>query len=254
MVAAFWGLVFKSNILRNGNPSVVTAGSRGTYSLSKIQGAVWFFVIVAAYLFIGLVTGDYLNSINGTALILLGIGAATVVGSAAVDAYKDEPAKRKVDTEAAEAKLKSLDDEIRTIQNDLANNAKLVKDNENLAGRAIAAQSMEKERLDSEKADLDRRRLDREAERVVVQSNFNKLAGRSEGWVVDILSDANGVSFHRFQLAAFTVVLAGVFVLGVYDDLAMPEFNTTLMGLLGLSAGTYLGLKVPEASLPNKTT
>jgi hypothetical protein len=59
---------------------------------------------------------------------------------------------------------------------------------------------------------------------------------------------------HRFQLAAFTLVLAGVFVLGVYDDLAMPEFNTTLMGLLGLSAGTYLGLKIPEATLPKKTT
>jgi hypothetical protein len=51
-------------------------------------------------------------------------------------------------------------------------------------------------------------------------------------------------------MAAWTFVLGLIFVKGVYDDLAMPEFNTTLMGLLGLSAGTYLGLKIPEATTP----
>jgi hypothetical protein len=29
-------------------------------------------------------------------------------------------------------------------------------------------------------------------------------------------------------------------------DLAMPEFSATLLGLMGLSAGTYVGLKIPE--------
>jgi hypothetical protein len=32
----------------------------------------------------------------------------------------------------------------------------------------------------------------------------------------------------------------------VYKDLAMPEFSATLLGLMGLSSGTYLGFKVPE--------
>jgi hypothetical protein len=58
--------------------------------------------------------------------------------------------------------------------------------------------------------------------------------------------------FHRFQMATWTLVLSLVFIKGVYENLAMPEFNTTLMGLLGLSAGTYLGLKIPEASAPKK--
>jgi len=26
----------------------------------------------------------------------------------------------------------------------------------------------------------------------------------------------------------------------------MPEFSTTLLGLMGLSAGTYIGFKFPE--------
>jgi hypothetical protein len=53
-------------------------------------------------------------------------------------------------------------------------------------------------------------------------------------------------------MATWTLVLSLVFIKGVYENLAMPEFNTTLMGLLGLSAGTYLGLKIPEASTPKK--
>jgi hypothetical protein len=48
----------------------------------------------------------------------------------------------------------------------------------------------------------------------------------------------------------WTVVLSIVFIKQVYENLAMPEFNTTLMGLLGLSAGTYLGLKIPEPTSP----
>ncbi|AIQ93145.1 protein of unassigned function [Methylobacterium oryzae CBMB20] len=35
-----------------------------------------------------------------------------------------------------------------------------------------------------------------------------------------------------------------------YRELMMPVFDTTLIGLLGLSAGTYLGLKIPEPAVP----
>jgi hypothetical protein len=52
------------------------------------------------------------------------------------------------------------------------------------------------------------------------------------------------------SIAVWTVVLSIVFIKQVYENLAMPEFNTTLMGLLGLSAGTYLGLKIPEPTSP----
>ena len=77
-------------------------------------------------------------------------------------------------------------------------------------------------------------------------SRYRKLTMQSEGWLIDSLSDANGVSFHRFQLFSWTVILGGVFVVNTYRELNMPVFDTTLMGLLGLSAATYLGLKVPE--------
>ena len=68
----------------------------------------------------------------------------------------------------------------------------------------------------------------------------------SEGFFKDILTDANGTSFHRFQMLIWTIVLGFLFCVGVYKSLAMPEFSVTLLALMGISAGTYLGFKIPE--------
>lgn len=199
LAVGFFKLARNSTILRDQllDPGSVP-GELGAYSLSKLQGAWWFFVILAMYLLIGIVTGDFSNSINSTALILLGIGAGTVMGSAAIDASKIE--QRKADLTAAKAQRAGL-----------------------AAGAAgIAA----------------------------VDAKIDALNGRSVNLLVDILSDGNGVNFHRFQLAAWTLVLSIIFIFQAYSDLAMPIFNQTLMGLLGLSAGTYLGLKIPEPTKP----
>ncbi len=71
--------------------------------------------------------------------------------------------------------------------------------------------------------------------------------GKSRGFIRDVLSDADGsVSLHRFQMFAWTLVLGVIFIASVYKNLAMPQFSTTLLGLMGISSGTYLGFKVPE--------
>jgi hypothetical protein len=69
----------------------------------------------------------------------------------------------------------------------------------------------------------------------------------SRGFRTDILGDSGDISFHRFQVVVWTVVLAVVFVHSVWTRLAMPQFSETLLGLMGISAGTYLGFKIPEA-------
>jgi hypothetical protein len=46
-------------------------------------------------------------------------------------------------------------------------------------------------------------------------------------------------------------VLAFIFAVAVTRVLAMPDFDDTLLALQGLSAGTYLGLKITE---PKVTT
>jgi hypothetical protein len=47
-------------------------------------------------------------------------------------------------------------------------------------------------------------------------------------------------------MAVWTIVLAMVFLRAVYTDVLIPEFDATLLGLLGISSGTYLGFKFPE--------
>jgi hypothetical protein len=68
----------------------------------------------------------------------------------------------------------------------------------------------------------------------------------SKGWLKDLLSDENGVSFHRLQIAVWTIVLVGTFVVAVWRTFAMPDFDATTLGLMGISSGMYLGFKFPE--------
>ncbi len=106
LAVGFFIVARNSTFLRDQLLDPDSPGELGAYSLSKLQGAWWFFIILAMYLLIGIVTGDFSNSINSTALILLGIGAGTVMGSAAIDASKIE--QRKADLTAAKAQRSAL--------------------------------------------------------------------------------------------------------------------------------------------------
>ncbi len=62
----------------------------------------------------------------------------------------------------------------------------------------------------------------------------------------DLLAENNLISFHRFQIFVWTLILGLIFVANVYNELAMPQFSATLLGLLGIGAGAYVGFKLPE--------
>ncbi|WP_224246082.1 hypothetical protein [Hyalangium gracile] len=69
----------------------------------------------------------------------------------------------------------------------------------------------------------------------------------TRGFLNDVLTDETGnLSLYRFQLFVWTLVLGIIFCTSVYKGLAMPEFSSTLLGLMGISSGTYVGFKVPE--------
>jgi hypothetical protein len=70
----------------------------------------------------------------------------------------------------------------------------------------------------------------------------------SRGFLEDLLNDDAGISLHRFQLFVWTLVLGVIFCASVYKNLQMPEFSATLLGLMGLSSGTFLGFKLPEGT------
>lgn len=67
-------------------------------------------------------------------------------------------------------------------------------------------------------------------------------------WFIDILSSDEGMTIHRFQMFAWTLVLAVVFVNGVLSDYAMPLFSNELLGLMGISSGVYIGFKLKEGN------
>lgn len=72
------------------------------------------------------------------------------------------------------------------------------------------------------------------------------INAKSRGFFKDICCDANGLSFHRVQMIARTIVLVMIFIESVYYQLVMPEFPAALLALQGISSGTYLGFKFPE--------
>jgi hypothetical protein len=153
-------LARRSDMLRDGPP---IDGVRQPYSLARAQMAWWFFLLVAGYVFIWLVTGDR-DSISPSLLGLVGISAATALAAVAVS-----PASRR--------------------------------------------------------------------------------SAASAGLWRDLVTDDRGVvALDRFQVVAWTLVLGWIFLYSVLWDLTMPEFSTTMLALMGISSGTYIGFKLPLKS------
>ena len=227
LIAIFIALLWWTDMCREGRPATPSdvapptpPSAYGPYSLSKVQAGLWFLVILGAYIFIVMVTHDISGTINATALTLLGIGAATMVGSAIIQTNQGEAAN------ASEQEKRARE---------LAQRFQALKTN---PPKDVAPDALTKQMKELEFA-------------------FKRATNQSIGIGNDIVSDANGVNFHRFQMAAWTVVLAFIFAVAVTRILAMPDFDTTLLALQGLSAGTYLGLKVSEpkvTTVPNEPT
>jgi hypothetical protein len=173
------GLVFlwlcrKGGLIRSGAPTVPV--TKRPYNLSLFQMGFWFFLVVAAYLFIWMINGE-LDTITDSVLGLLGIGTGTALASALIDKNKQPVASTGTTAVPAEA------------------------------GKPL----------------------------------------ESHGFLNDVLTDeAGNLSLHRFQLFVWTLVLGIIFCSSVYKNLSMPEFSATLLGLMGISSGTYIGFKVPE--------
>jgi hypothetical protein len=218
----FFYLARHSNVLRD-SVGLPAQGGRKPYSLARFQASWWFFLVLASYLLIGMITGDFSTTITPTVLILMGISAGTVVGSAFVDASKTNPAST---AQLAQAQ-QNLESEIQRMKSDVQTAQAALQQNptDTAAAQTVATKPTEIE---------------------TKESQLLKLKNESESFLQDVLSDTNGVSFHRFQMLAWTIVLGIIFCGQVYQALAMPEFGETLLSLTGISAGTYLGLKIPE--------
>lgn len=227
-------LATKSNLIRDGGVCPVP-GKLRPYNLGRVQMAFWFFLVYASYVTIWLIT-DALDTITASLLALMGISAGTALSEAMIDSSKLSAHSDQLLNLTAEKQ--SLEQSIPDIQTQInALNTKPTLLPEDVSNR----DSLNKQVQDN------RTRL------AQVSQQLQSLApapgaGVSKGFLRDILSDRSGYSFHRYQICAWTIVLGIIFVSSVYNDLTMPEFSATLLGLMGISSGTYIGFKFPEQS------
>ena len=82
---------------------------------------------------------------------------------------------------------------------------------------------------------------------VAMTSPSSRGPRASEGFLRDLISDERGlVALDRLQVVVWTLVLGGIFLASVLWDLTMPEFSATMLALMGISSGTYIGFKLPK--------
>jgi hypothetical protein len=213
----FLKYVKTSSLIRDGSPT-------SAYSLGRTQAAWWFFIILGAFLFIVTTTGEINAALNSTALTLLGIGAATAAGAAVVSASKAgdrQEAEERVRQQASEQaqQVAAVQAQADAAPGNAALQGQLQTANQQLAAKTDLLQRI-------------------------------ATSDRNEHFLRDILSDADGLSIHRFQMVSWTLVLSFIFAKAVYDGMAMPDFDATLLGLQGVSAATFVGLKMAEPSVP----
>jgi hypothetical protein len=223
-------LARESDLLRDRKP--VLRGQDKPYSLAATQAAFWFVLTLMSFVFIWLVTGEY--DLSTSVLVLLGIGLGTALGSQVIDQSKTGAPNAAAGPTSAELdalmlKKQQLEATLDMLDRDLAR-----------------ASAQEKPPI---QAEVDAKKADYHATISEIATKFPNAIGPSASrFYLDLLSDAHGVNFHRFQMLAWTLILGLVFVYSVLSRLAMPKFSETLLMLMGISAGTYLGFKIPETT------
>lgn len=227
--ALFIYLALSTSILRD-PAQPVRADGLSPVSLGRCQMAFWFFLVAGAFVFLWLVTGrGDLDTITDSTLVLLGISAGTALGAAFVPDKNEGGADTPVVNYRAD--LAAAKQRLLTLKND----------------RAIFAKTPDSAgSLETNGKDI------QEANAALRKGEENLAAYRRANphqFLTDLLSeDGKTVTFHRFQVVGWTLVLGIVFVSEVLTRLAMPTFSSTLLLLMGISSGTYIGFKFT----PNK--
>jgi hypothetical protein len=234
---AFVALARYTHIIRDAGAPRRPDGLR-PYSLARGQMAFWFFLVITSYFFLWIVTGD-MNTLNTSVLALIGISAGTALGSAFVDAAKPVSVGSSGNQPIVDVTRPHLEvlSELKQLRADTQKELEVLQ-----RARTLISPS------DKQALDNNERQQNEVRERL---ANYRWQSAYFawptwKGVMYDLLAENNLISFHRFQIFVWTLILGIMFVASVYNELAMPEFSATLLGLLGISAGTYVGFKLPE--------
>jgi hypothetical protein len=235
---AFLVMARHTHIIRDATVPRRPDGQR-PYSLARGQMAFWFFLVIASFFFLWIVTGD-MDTLNTSVLALIGISAGTALGAAFVDAGKPtsaDPSDNQPPVDVTRPRSEVLA-ELEKLQLQVQNEL----------------EALQKSRADIPSSDTEalneNERRQNELRKRLADYRWQSAYFAWPSWkgvMYDLLAENNMISFHRFQIFVWTMVLGIMFVANVYNELTMPEFSATLLGLLGISAGTYVGFKLPES-------
>ena len=224
-----------TNIIRDTVPPKPPDKKKRPYSLARTQMAWWFLIVLPSFIFIFAITGDW-GTINTEALILMGIGTGTALGATIIEVTKQDNAATSLsDLTVQEAKTR----------------AEITQQKAALAALKAALPAAPTAADLKAVGDTEVALAEKEAALTKVTNDLAAATAAlstpvSKNFIDDLLTDANGANVHRFQMVGWTVVLGIIYLYGVWKTLALPDFNATLNALLGISAGTYLGFKIPE--------
>jgi hypothetical protein len=68
----------------------------------------------------------------------------------------------------------------------------------------------------------------------------------SEGFFHDILSDRSSINIQRLQNVLFNILFGLIFLQKTISSNLLPDFDNNILLMMGISAGTYAGLKATE--------
>jgi hypothetical protein len=256
LIAGVIWLVFararKNTTLRDGLIPQI-APEQQTYSLARCQMAFWFVLVFCSFILLYIVTWDY-NTVSQQALILMGISGTTALAAVVIDQAKDSPA------DAVNRGLQALGfhsyDDVRRLRE-----YEIPSREMEIAGKPLELASLPKPPADAPPPPLTPQQQQWAATnarvtqlKIEINDRKNRLSTyedkigpfKTQGFFKDITTDINGTAIHRLQIFCWTLVLGGIYVVGVYRDLAMPEFGGTLLALMGISGAGYVGFKFPE--------
>jgi hypothetical protein len=221
LVTLFY-VAIKKDVLRNpGKLQETNKGlkARKSYSLAKTQMLFWFAVVFFSFVVIWLVTWDRGISIPGTVLGLMGISAGTSAGGIYLG-NKQREAKQK---SAASSPLSAGS---TTDQNTQDGPPVAADVGQNIQAQITspAGQSLQ----------------------LAAVGAAETMASPSLGFWKDLISENGEPSLQRLQIVFWTLLLGVIFLRAVWDTLAMPEYDATLLGLMTISSGTYLSSKLPS--------
>lgn len=204
-------------------PEMIPADKPGApFSLGRCQMAFWTVLVAWGWLYLWLASSQVV-ALSDSVLAMMGIATGTLLGAQIIDlgkasALRDVSAK----IEAQTARLRRLSTPVAVTAGSAT------------APPALQAQA-ELPAVTAELASLNERRA-----QMVAPTKW------SEGLLDDLLSDEAGISIHRLQMVLWTLVLGIFFIRTVVGTFGMPDMDGTLLALMGLSSGAYLGFKLPE--------